>query len=325
MADFDAFNGDADGLCALHQLRLEEPREAELVSGVKRDIALLARIEAGAGDRVTVLDISLHSNRSDLLRLLEAGAQVVYFDHHFAGAIPQHAALHAHIDASPDVCTSLLVNRHLGGRYLAWAVTAAFGDNLHAAAHAAAVPLGLDDAAHGRLCALGECLNYNGYGVTEDDLYFHPKELFRRMQPYADPFSFMQQDDAFAILYAGMNDDLRRARAVQAELENDYVSLFLLPNSGWARRASGVFGNELARDFPQRAHAVAMQMDDGSYRISVRAPLSRKTGADVLCREFPTGGGRAAAAGINHLPEAMLDTFAKRLQVVFSAATTAHH
>jgi hypothetical protein len=37
--------------------------------------------------------------------------------------------------------------------------------------------------------------------------------------------------------------------------------------------------------------------------VSVRAPLNNKTGADELCRQFETGGGRKAAAGINHLPE----------------------
>jgi len=50
MRDFDVFNGDADGICALHQLRLAEPRAADLITGVKRDIALLKRVPAGAGD-----------------------------------------------------------------------------------------------------------------------------------------------------------------------------------------------------------------------------------------------------------------------------------
>ena len=39
---YDIFNGDADGMCALQQLRLREPRDAQLVTGVKRDIALVA-------------------------------------------------------------------------------------------------------------------------------------------------------------------------------------------------------------------------------------------------------------------------------------------
>lgn len=319
MSCFDVFNGDADGLCALHQLRLAEPYEALLVTGVKRDIKLLDRVNAGAGDRITVLDISLDQNRGDVLRLLEDGAQINFFDHHFAGEIPVHAGLSAHIDTSPDVCTSLLVNRHLDGRFLAWAVTAAFGDNLHAAARATAIPLGLDGPELERLCALGECLNYNGYGVSENDLYFHPAALYRRMQPYADPFDFMAGDSAFGTLEAGMRDDLRRARGVRPETDNGHAALFLLPNTGWARRVSGVFGNELARGFPERAHAIAMQLDDGSYRISVRAPLNRKTGADTLCREFPTGGGRAAAAGINQLPCDMLQAFAERLRENFTA------
>jgi len=315
---FDVFNGDADGLCALHQLRLAAPCESELVTGVKREIDLLRRVTAGEGDQVTVLDISLDKNREDVHRLLQAGAQITYFDHHFAGDIPEHAGLDAHINTSSDVCTSLLVNGHLKGRYLAWAVTAAFGDNLHAAARVAAIPLGLGEHELERLCVLGECLNYNGYGVSEADLFFHPADLYRRMQPYADPFDFIANDDAFTTLEAGMNDDLAQARAVKADSNNERAALFLLPNTAWARRVSGVFGNELARDYPERAHAVAMQLDDGTYRISVRAPLSRKEGADVLCRAFPTGGGRAAAAGINALPESMLGEFSAALSAAYS-------
>ncbi|MDQ6966265.1 MAG: acetyltransferase, partial [Mariprofundaceae bacterium] len=252
MACFDVFNGDADGLCALHQLRLAEPLDAELVTGVKREIDLLRRVGAGKGDRVTTLDISLDKNRKDVVRLLNAGANITYFDHHFSGDIPDHAGLDAHIDTSPDVCTSLLVNRHLQGRFPAWAVTAAFGDNLHAAARQAAVTLGVNDAQLKRLCVLGECMNYNGYGVTEDDLFFHPAELYRRVSPFADPFEFIAHDDAFATLETGMNDDLRRARAVKPESEGSGASLFLLPDTGWSRRVSGVYGNELARSFPER-------------------------------------------------------------------------
>jgi oligoribonuclease NrnB/cAMP/cGMP phosphodiesterase (DHH superfamily) len=147
LSDFDVFNGDADGICALHQLRLVEPRTSTLVTGVKRDIALLKRVSAGSGDRVTALDISLNKNREPLLRLLDAGAVVDYFDHHQADDIPLHPHLHAYIDTGAEWCTSLLVNRHLGGKHLIWAVVAAFGDNLADAACAAAAPLDLSPAA----------------------------------------------------------------------------------------------------------------------------------------------------------------------------------
>ena len=69
MTFFDVFNGDADGICALHQLRLAQPRDAVLVTGVKRDTALLQRIAAAPGDHITVLDIPLDRNRGTLLAL----------------------------------------------------------------------------------------------------------------------------------------------------------------------------------------------------------------------------------------------------------------
>ncbi len=43
MAQIDVFNGDADGICALTQLRNAEPLESTLITGVKRDIALVAK------------------------------------------------------------------------------------------------------------------------------------------------------------------------------------------------------------------------------------------------------------------------------------------
>ncbi|MGJ8687531.1 MAG: DHH family phosphoesterase, partial [Spongiibacteraceae bacterium] len=55
MAHIDVFNGDADGICALLQLRLAAPLDSELVTGVKRDISLLDRVAAGADDQLTVL------------------------------------------------------------------------------------------------------------------------------------------------------------------------------------------------------------------------------------------------------------------------------
>jgi hypothetical protein len=77
---YDIFNGDADGLCALHQLRLENPRAAELVTGVKREVRLLERVDAREHDELTVLDVSMKSNAEALARILARGARVQYFD-----------------------------------------------------------------------------------------------------------------------------------------------------------------------------------------------------------------------------------------------------
>jgi len=117
MAFIDVFNGDADGLCALHQLRLNNPQDSTLITGVKRDIALVKQVRCNAGDTVTILDISLDKNRGDLLNVLEKGANVTYVDHHFAGEIPAHDNLDAHIDTAATTCTSLIVNTMLNGAH----------------------------------------------------------------------------------------------------------------------------------------------------------------------------------------------------------------
>ncbi|HEX7972758.1 MAG TPA: acetyltransferase [Thiobacillus sp.] len=313
----DVFNGDADGLCALHQLRLDEPADSELVTGPKRDISLLKRVQAGAGDRITVLDIALSKNRDALDRLLAAGAQVRYFDHHQPGDIPVHPHFEPHIDTDANVCTSLLVNRYLQGRHPAWAVAAAFGDNLADAARQAAAPLGLSAEQLAQLQSLGECLNYNGYGETLDDLFFDPADLYRQIRPFADPFAFIAESSAYRTLKAGYQDDMARAVAVNAADARAAGRIFMLPAEKWARRISGVFGNRLATESPAQAHAVLTAKPDGGYLVSVRAPLAAKSGADDLCSQFDTGGGRKGAAGINHLPESELGRFIATFFKVF--------
>lgn len=314
MAYFDVFNGDADGICALQQLRSTEPRQATPVTGVKRDIGLLARVPAGPGDEVTVLDISLDKNRDALIRLLELGVRVRYFDHHFPGAIPRHPGLETYIETLPDKGTSLLVDDFLGGGRRAWAVVGTFGDNFDSAARRAAAPLGLDEARLATLRELGICLNYNAYGARIEDLYFPPDALFRRLQPYADPFAFIAADDAFRTLRNGYAEDMARAQALQPEIAGDSYALYLLPAAPWARRAGGVLANRLAHGFVHRAHALLTRLPEGGFVVSVRAPATTGRGADALCRRFPTGGGRKAAAGINHLPDADYDEFVERFR-----------
>ena len=314
----DVFNGDADGLCALHQLRLADPADSTLVTGPKRDISLLNRVEARAGDHVTVLDIALSKNREALDKLLDAGARVRYFDHHQPGDIPVHPNFEPHIDTDANVCTSLLVNDYLKGRQRVWAVTAAFGDNLADAARQAAAPLKLSDSQLAQLQSLGECLNYNGYGETLEDLFFDPAALYRQLQPFADPFVFIAESPSYQTLKQGYEDDMARAVAVNATDARAAGRVFMLPPEKWARRISGVFGNQLAVESPTQAHAVLTARPEGGFVVSVRAPLEARSGADVLCSQFETGGGRKGAAGINHLPESEVDRFVSAFYAVFT-------
>ncbi|MGV3569389.1 MAG: acetyltransferase [Ramlibacter sp.] len=309
MTRFDVFNGDADGICALHQLRLSHPGDAVLVTGIKRDIALLARVPAQAGDSVTVLDVSLARNREALASLLERGAEVRYFDHHFAGEVPHHPRLHLWLDAAPGACTSLLVNRYLGGHHKPWAVVGAFGDNLPGTAHALAHAAGLAPAAVESLRSLGEAINYNAYGDSEADLLVPPARLYERLRPYADPLDFIAREPLAGALAARQREDLASAEGVAPEPVLPGGSVYLLPDAAWARRVQGVFANLLSLRNPAAAHAVLRPAGPDHWSASVRAPRAQPRGADALCLRFATGGGRSAAAGIDRLPRERLPEF----------------
>ncbi len=317
MQFYDIFNGDADGICALQQLRLEEPRASVLVTGVKRDIRLLERVQAHTGDELTVLDVSLAANADDLARLLAGGARCRYFDHHAPGNIPRHPNLKTFIDTSPDVCTSLLVDDYLNGRHRLWAIVAAFGDNLVASALRAAAPLALEEGELARLRQLGEGINYNAYGETTDDLHYHPADLYETLMYYRDPLEFINSEPIFEVLRDASLDDLDRALRIRPQLATAKYTVVILPETAWSRRVHGVFGNRLAQANPGRAHAVLVAKQ-GGYTVSVRAPIERPHGADSLCMKFETGGGRARAAGINLLPEPDLERFLAEFERQFS-------
>ncbi|WP_028218710.1 hypothetical protein [Paraburkholderia oxyphila] len=320
MAHFDVFNGDADGICALHQLRLARPREATLVTGAKRDIALVKRVQARPGDSLTVLDISFDANREALCALLDQGVHVEYFDHHHAGELPMNVNLAAHIDTTAQVCTSVLVDRHLRGQYRPWAVAAAFGDNLQATAHELAREAGLDEAQAAQLCELGESINYNAYGDSVEDLFIAPATLYETLKQYADPFDFIASEPLVASLSACRREDLERAQEITPLFTVQYGSVCVLPDEPWARRVRGVFANALAIEEPSCAHAVLSVNADGNYAVSVRAPLVRPRGADELCRAFPGGNGRVGAAGIDCLESERLDLFVTAFVRVFGRA-----
>ena len=185
---------------------------------------------------------------------------------------------------------------------------AAFGDNLDKSARRAAETLQLQSTDVERLRELGECINYNAYGESLDDLHYHPADLFETMSHYADPREFIEGEPVFDVLRNAWQDDLARADGLEPEFATATTALFVLPDAAWTRRVSGLFANDLATKNPGRAHAILVQKD-GGYTVSVRAPTAKPAGADELCLKFETGGGRKGAAGINRLPQAEFDRF----------------
>jgi hypothetical protein len=320
---YDVFNGDADGICALHQLRLHAPAQATLVTGVKREIELLRRVPDGADADITVLDVSLDSNAADLRRLLDGGARVTYFDHHSADCAFAHPALELHCDGAADVCTSILVDRHLGGLYRPWAVAAAFGDNLAGPAQGLARTLGMDHAAVAALAQLGQVFNYNAYGECVADLHLDPTALYRSLEGYADPFDFIVASTAYRDLCAGYRDDCARLHELRPHWERDGNAVYVLPPTRWARRISGVLANRLAAQHGGGSFAVLNERSDGDYLVSVRSGAPAALSACGFCQQFDTGGGRKAAAGINRLPAADLERFMACFQDYFAVPMAA--
>jgi nanoRNase/pAp phosphatase (c-di-AMP/oligoRNAs hydrolase) len=316
-----AFNGDADGLCALQQLRLAgvpaEQEAAVLVTGVKRDIALVERVKGSAGDACTVLDVSFDLNRSAVAALLAAGASVRYFDHHFAGEVPEHERLELHIDPSPTLCTSLIVDRYLAGRCRAWAAVGAYGDSLVDEGRLAAEAAGLDAAAAAQLQQLGLAVNYNAYGESIADLHVPPGELAQEMFPFGHPLDFVATSPTFRRLADGFREDMALAHQLRPLRQAPGAILFVLPDAPWARRASGTLANDLAKAHPGSAVAIVSHKSSGDYLVSLRVPRDAAVSAESFCRRFPTGGGRRTAAGINHLPSSELDVFAAAFEVQF--------
>ncbi|MGJ8693634.1 MAG: DHH family phosphoesterase [Thalassotalea sp.] len=315
---FDVFNGDADGILALVQLRLAEPKDSTLITGVKRDISLLKQVAIEQATSVTVLDISMEKNTEALTALLAANVKVDYTDHHRAGEIPNSELLTANIDTDANTCTSLLVNQQLNGQFAKWAVAAAFGDNMTASATALATTIGLTEAEQEQLKAFGIYINYNGYGRTVDDLHYQPDVLFQLLVQHPDPLTLIAQPDSvFAKLEKAYHADMAQAESATVLADNDVCKVVELADEAWSRRVSGVFGNELANRSPAKAHAVVTLNADDTYTISLRAPLNNKQGASDICIGFPTGGGRAGAAGINNLPKAMLGNFIATLTAYY--------
>ncbi len=310
---FIVFNGDADGICAAHQLFLADQQEKKSITGVKRDISLLRQIEYVHDAEITVLDVAVEKNLPALKKLLEQNCDVRWFDHHLSPEIPEHPNFKRHIDTRPDINTSLLVSNHLNKGVSPWAVAGLYGDNMHPAAEALVRELNLEISEAEQLRELGELMNYNAYGGSVEDLFFPPAELLNKLQPFSDPLVFVREESVLEVLQNGRREDLEKANRAEQLAPN----VVIFPNERWARRVIGIYANRLAQQEPDQAHAVLVKQENDQYVVSVRAPLNSGKNAAEFCRQFPTGGGRVKAAGINSLEATYLPEFTSKFSEYF--------
>ncbi len=273
-----AYNGDADGICSMVQWGLVHGIEGNRITGVKRDIMLLDRINPEKGDEVIVMDISHARNEKRALEISSSGIAITWFDHHLAGDLGNE--IQSFIDTSSNVCTAKLVEKFLGISS-DWSEVALHGDGLS------------KHSVKPELKELGELLNYNGYGASLEDLHFHPDELLQLCLNSKTPEEFIKTE-TFRILKNGFASDMENCESIGPN-----NGIFLLPNLPWARRSVGVFAHRI---FEKLGGTQVIAIDMGEHlQVSIRG----ESGIGELCAKFG-GGGRQTAGGIDSLPKNLI-------------------
>jgi hypothetical protein len=321
------FNGDADGLIGQHILELETGAPDLRITGGKRDIELLRRVPPLERGHIHVLDVSLRRNLDALKALLPAldkgGLGITWYDHHEPGEPPAHPALTLHINQAPETCTAVIVNAVLGHKHALWAAMAAFGDNLPATASALASAGGASSHEAALLRRVGVLINYNAYGDEPGDALFEASHIATILSRYASALDFCWEASLIPPLAAQFDADRERFQELAPLVESGGASAYLVPDEPFARRYGATWANERVMQNPSEALAVVHARKSGGYMVSIRSPRdwrgegSQAPSAAELALEFPTGGGRKLAAGIDALPADQLDRFAERFRVFY--------
>jgi hypothetical protein len=171
-------------------------------------------------------------------------------------------------------------------------------------------------------------MNYNGYGADVSDLFYHPADLYKIAVKYVSPFEFIENEsEVFNTLSNGYEGDMAKALKTEPSHKTEKAAMYILPNTKWARRVGGVVGNELANQYPHRAHAILIERTDKidgpngaeecTYQVSIRAPKNNLAGADVIAAKFG-GGGRKGAAGIDVLIDSDKSNFYKLVELQYT-------
>jgi hypothetical protein len=266
MTRYYVFNGDADGLCALQQLRLVEPGDATLVTGVKRDIGLLERVNAAGADAITVLDISLDRNR----RL----GCCALFRPSYAGEVPEHPHFEPHIEeisgSVPHTGRSPSTDASRGDR-------SAFGDGLPRVG--AAMASAIDSIIHGG--DIGEQSISTIMPGRTSPISHSPRRTANQMVPFEDPpisFGSRRRSHGWPQATGWCAGKCTAACAAGAR-----ATIVVLQDEPWARRVIGVLANELAR-LPRQRHCRTLAKARGGFVVGCARRRPARSARRVLSR-----------------------------------------
>ena len=114
-------------------------------------------------------------------------------------------------------------------------------------------------------------------------MHFSPEVLFKALQPFPDPFEFCYASGELNQLREGFRNDMSKAESELPVRQTSAGRIYQFQNQAWCRRVSGVYSNQVAREAPDLAHALLVERKDGTFRVSVRASISKPQGAEKLC------------------------------------------
>ena len=121
-----------------------------------------------------------------------------------------------------------------------------------------------------RLRELGELVNYNAYGLTVEDLHFHPSDLYARLLAYPDPMAFIEDaPEALETLRNGYSTDWEIAASAREIYISNAGQILSLPASPASNRISGLFANALVDEEPDTAFAILTRLGDDNTSLSI--------------------------------------------------------
>jgi hypothetical protein len=179
---------------------------------------------------------------------------------------------------------------------------------------------------------VGVLLNYNAYGDEPGDALFDAADIAVRMAGIPSALDFCWEQSLIAPLAARFDEDRELFHQLAPLVESASACAYLVPDEAFARRYGATWANERVMQKPSEALAVIHPRKNGTYTVSIRSPRDwraagamegkdAKEGKDgavrsaaELAKEFPTGGGRKLAAGIDVLPADQLQRFTDRFR-----------
>ena len=164
---------------------------------------------------------------------------------------------------------------------------------------------------------IGETLNYNGYGNQESDLTVHPKDVYLDIQKYKSPFQYKKLSEIYNKINTQMKSDETELNSSEILHTSKTGNIILLPTQKHLLDTR-IYSNKQTTDNPSKAFAILTNINEDTYRISIRSPKNNPVGASKLALSFPTSGGREKdLVKINELPKTELKNFIEKFEYIY--------